>query len=106
MVPETQITAAIYPLTACQTVGMSQACTHLPPKSHLSLRPPEKNNPRITSRPRRGPCQAFAFIAVRTGGGGGESAEGWQLFEGVEGGGCEGGQCHTKGGQEGKISHP
>lgn len=31
---------------------------------------------------------------------------GWQLFEAVEYGGCEAGQCHTKGGQEGKISHP
>lgn len=42
------------------------------------------------------------------GGGGGLNAEDWQLFEGVEsvGGMCEGGQCHTKGGQEEKISHP
>lgn len=37
---------------------------------------------------------------------GGLNAEDWQLFEGVEGRGCEGGQCHTKEGQEGKISHP
>lgn len=44
--------------------------THLPLKSHhachLSPRPSEINNPRITSRPRPGPCQAFAFIALRT----------------------------------------
>lgn len=81
---------------------------HLPPKSHLTCHlspwPPGKNNPKITSRPHGETCQAFAFIAVRTREGGGTRA--WQLFEGVEGGGCEAGQCHTKGGQEGKISHP
>ncbi len=115
---EIQITTAIYPLTPCQTVGMSQACAdHPPPTStptslqispRLSPRPPtspkKKNNPGITSRPQPRTMSSFCiYCSVDRGE---ESAEGWQLFEGVEGGGCEGGQCHTKGGQEGKISHP
>lgn len=78
---EIQITTAIYPLTPCQTVGMSQACAdHPPPTStptslqispRLSPRPPTSRK-KITlgslQGPDRGPCQAFAFIAVWTGG--------------------------------------
>lgn len=78
----------------------------LPPNlaCHFSPWPLQK----ITLGSLQGPTKDhvnFAFIAVRMKVGG-LNAEDWQLFEGVEGKGCEGGQCHTKGGQEGKISHP
>ena len=108
------------PLTACQTVGMGRACADHPPLTqfstrpppskshlacHLSPRPPKKKKKKITPRSIQGPSEnhvKLLHLLQR----GGKSADGWQLFEGVEGGGCEGGQCHTKGGQEGKISHP
>lgn len=106
-------------LTAYQTVGMSRACADHPPLTQfsppaslqisprLSPQPPtsrkkkKKNHPKITSRPQRGPCQTFAFIAARTGG---KSADGWQLFEGVEGGGCEGGQNTQREVRKGKLA--
>lgn len=91
------------PLTQFSPPASLQISPRLSPQPPTSRKKKKKNHPKITSRPQRGPCQTFAFIAARTGG---KSADGWQLFEGVEGGGCEGGQCHTKGGQEGKISHP
>lgn len=53
-----------------------------PSKSRLSLQPLTswKNNPGITSRPHHGPCQAFAFIAVRMKVVGGRG--GWMLRTG------------------------
>lgn len=63
---------------------------HLPPNlTSLVTSAPDllkkKNNPWITSRPQRGPCQASAFIGVQMGFGEGGVDENWQLFEGVEG---------------------
>ena len=79
---EIQITTALHQLTPCQTVGMSQTpadhplptstptsqqiSPRLSPQPPHPTRPPEENNPGITSRPHGGPCQAFAFIAVWT----------------------------------------
>lgn len=78
----------------------------LPPTSlqispRLSPQPPTLGS---LQEPHRGPCQTFAFIAVWTG-----EKERWGPAAIRGSGRVRGvwkGQCHTKGGQEGKISHP
>lgn len=72
-----------------------------PPKSHhtchLSPRPSEK---KIALGSLQGPTEDHVKLLHLLQGGGGQAIWG----SGRWGGG--GGQCHTKGGQEGKISHP
>ncbi len=89
----------------------SPTSIHFNPHLHPNLtslvtsapRPLEQNNPRDHFK---APPRTMSSFCIYCSADRGESAEGWQLFEGVEGRGVWRGQCHTKGGQEGKISHP
>lgn len=108
------MTTAIYPLAACQTVGMSQACAdHPPPTStptslqispRLSPQPPTSRK-KITPGSLQGPTEDHVkLLHLLQCGRGGKSAVGWQLFEGVGGGGVKGVNATQREVRKGKLA--